>query len=111
MTESEQYSLPWHGNLYQGERASEKRGLAFGHSTNSAVIGGQPDGGPALPLGVPEEMAIQNVRPMPRTPADEALALARRLLEAVPNPSHLRELALALVRVLEGSGVVGRDVG
>jgi hypothetical protein len=25
MTESKPYSLPWHGNLYQGERASEKR--------------------------------------------------------------------------------------
>jgi hypothetical protein len=111
MTESERYSLPWHGNLYQGERASEKRGLAFGHPTNSAVIGGQPDRGPDLPRGVPEEMAIQNVRPMPTASEAEALALAWRILDAAPNPSHIRELALALVRALEGWGAVGRDVG
>jgi len=85
--------------------------MAFGHATNSADNTRHPDRGPALTSRVPEEMAIQNVRSMPTTPAAETVALARRILEAAPNPSHIRELALALVRLLEGSAVVGRDVG
>jgi hypothetical protein len=48
---------------------------------------------------------------MAAAPSAEALALARRILEAAPNPSHIRELALALVRALEASGAVGRNVG
>jgi hypothetical protein len=47
------------------------------------------------------EMAIQNVRSLGVPPLAEALALARRLVQAAPDPSHARELALALVRLLE----------
>jgi hypothetical protein len=38
---------------------------------------------------------------LPLSERARLLALARRLLEAVPNPSHARDLAIALVRVLE----------
>jgi hypothetical protein len=115
MTESERYSLPWHGNLYQGERASEKRGIAFGHAKNSADIVGHPDGGPALGTPVHGKTSDQNVQttlasPLtvsasPRTfsagPLREELALARRILDLSRNPSKARDLCLVLVRRLE----------
>jgi hypothetical protein len=112
--------LPWHGNLYQGERASEKRGISFGQTSHEisevAAKSGVPvdrvNGPDPLSTPFPGKMAIQNVQSPPAGqlaspltfsagPLREELALARRILDLSRNPSKARDLCLLLVRRLE----------
>jgi hypothetical protein len=101
--------LPWHGNLYQGERASEKRegseGLEIGPpALSSAFLGGEVDKeGPPGGLTTPdfEKKSNRRVQSLPLPPLQEELALARRILGLSRNPSRARDLALVLVRRLE----------
>jgi hypothetical protein len=100
--------LPWHGNLHQGERASEKRGGSEGHLATFAVIEGHPDGGPTPTtpdFGKTSNSGVQSDPAGPLTfsagPLREELALARRILNLSRNPSKARDLCLVLVRRLE----------
>ncbi|HEX2876252.1 MAG TPA: hypothetical protein VHP33_33600 [Polyangiaceae bacterium] len=94
--------MPWHGNLYQGERASEKRATEKELIEEIAGKKGHPDGGPALTSPVHGKTSVQNVQCLPTGPVAEIMALAQQLLAAAPAPSHMHDLALALVRLLEG---------
>jgi hypothetical protein len=102
ITESKAYSLPWHGNLYQGERASEKRATEKEQIEEIADIPGQPDGGPVLTTPDRGKTSVENVQCLPTAPVAQIRALAQQLLAAAPAPSHVHDLALELVRLLEG---------
>lgn len=63
---------------------------------------GHPDGGPALTTPVHGKTSVENVQSLPTGPTAEIMALAQQLIAAAPAPSHVHDLALALVRLLEG---------
>jgi hypothetical protein len=51
-------------------------------------------------------MSDQDVRSLPVGERAELLALVRRQLEILPNPSHAGELAIAMVELLESEPAV-----
>jgi hypothetical protein len=101
--------LPWHGNRYQGERASEKRQGSEEPQfpdiqempTNQGVEGVavEPPGALTTPdFGKSPNGRVQSIS---AGPLREELALALRILGLCRNPSKARDLCLVLVRRLE----------
>jgi hypothetical protein len=94
------FEPPTAGTQTRDAEGHEIRTEYEGSGINDGSLVGVKRGGDVT-SAVHGEMAIQNVRSLPMAPLAEALALAHRIVRAAPDPSHVRELALDLVRLLE----------
>jgi hypothetical protein len=105
------------------QQPAPKDGVGGDESPAPILDGGKHAGfaaperrGPLLSLRsgdrVPVRMSAGDVRCLPVGERAELLALANQLLDVLPNPSHARGLALAMVRLLEAEPAASaRDVG